>query len=87
MNSAADSQQDGNRFAVIRNYEPTRIERELLAQVFEIVSHRSQHDDRHVDQESAATILCSSQVAVDDKRPHGLAPAGAARRESLEPAA
>ena len=87
MNTAADSQQDGNRFAVIRHYEPTRIERELLAQVFEIVSHRSEHDDRHVDQESAATIFCNSQVAVDDKPPRGPAPTGAARRESLEPAA
>lgn len=87
MNTAADSQQEGNRFAVIRHYEPTRIERELLAQVFEVVSHRSEHDDRHVDQESAATIFCSSQVAVDDKPLRGLAPTSAAHRESLEPAA
>ena len=87
MNTATDSQQNNNRFAVIRHYEPTRIERELLAQVFEIVSHRSERDDRHVDQESAATIFCSSQVAVDGKPSHGLAPTGAANRDSLEPAA
>jgi hypothetical protein len=28
-------------FAVIRSFAPTRIERELLAQVFEILQHRS----------------------------------------------
>ena len=73
MNTAADSQQNGNRFAVIRHYEPTRIERELLAQVFEIVSHRPEHDDRHVDRESAATISCGSEAVVDAKPRRALA--------------
>jgi hypothetical protein len=35
--------QQGARFAVIRNYQPARIERELLAQVFEIVGRGSSH--------------------------------------------
>jgi len=32
-------------FAVHRSFHPTRIERELLAQVFEIVQHRTPLDD------------------------------------------
>ena len=87
MKTATDSQQDIDRFAVIRHYEPARIERELLAQVFEIVSHRSGHGAGQVDEVSAATILCSSQVADEGKSPRGLAPTGAVRRDSLEPAA
>lgn len=87
MKTTTDSKQDVDRFAVIRHYEPTRIERELLAQVFEIVSHRSKHDDGRVDQESSATLLCSAKVADDVRHPRGLAPADAARGESLEPAA
>jgi hypothetical protein len=87
METATDSQKDIDRFAVIRHYEPTRIERELLAQVFEIVSHRPEHDSGQVDHESAATILCSSQVADEGKSPRDHAPKDAARRESMEPAA
>ena len=34
MKTASDSQQGIDRFAVIRNYEPTRIERELLSSSF-----------------------------------------------------
>jgi len=30
---------DSSRLAVIRKYEPTRIERELLARVFDVVAH------------------------------------------------
>ena len=87
MRTEADSQQDVNRFDVIRHYEPARIERELLAQVFEIVSHRPKHRDGHIDQESAATLMCNSLDAVDGKFPRGRAPKNAAGRESLEPAA
>jgi len=82
-----DQQKGIDRFAVIRNYEPTRIERELLAQVFEIVSHRSEHDAGLVAQESTATILFNFQVADEGKCPRGHAPKDTARRQSLEPAA
>lgn len=87
MKAAADSQKHANRFAVIRHYEPTRIERELLAQVFEIVSHWSGQDDGHVDQDSTAVISCGSQVAVDAKSSRGLASTDDACRKPLEPAA
>lgn len=87
MKAAGVSHQHDNRFAVIRHYEPTRIERELLAQVFEIVSHWSEQVDSRVDQDSRAMISCGSQVAVDAKSTHGLASTGDASRESLEPAA
>lgn len=33
------SRRDGRGFAVVRVYEPSRIERELLGQVFEVVTH------------------------------------------------
>lgn len=86
METATDSHKNNDRFAVIRHFEPTRVERELLAQVFEIVRHRSEHEAGLVDEESAATILCSSQVADEGKSARGLAPKGTARRDSLEPA-
>jgi hypothetical protein len=40
MDVALDHRGKHARFAVIRNYQPARIERELLAQVFDIV-HRN----------------------------------------------
>ena len=40
MPTASKCKSDSKRFAVIRNYDPTRIERELLAQVFEVVCGR-----------------------------------------------
>ena len=50
-------------FAVIRNYAPARIERELLAQVFDIVQQReplhvasSDHSDSVRDSTSTAAI-------------------------------
>lgn len=37
---ATSALDDSSEIAVIRQFRPTRIERELLAQVFELVSHR-----------------------------------------------
>jgi hypothetical protein len=38
MNSTTNNDRKDVEFAVIRSYQPTRIERELLAQVFELAS-------------------------------------------------
>jgi hypothetical protein len=45
-------QGDSSEIAVIRQFKPTRIERELLAQVFELVYHQASAD--RVSLESAA---------------------------------
>ncbi len=87
MKNAANSEQGIDCFAVIRQYEPARIERELLAQVFEIVSRRSECEGEHVDQQSVSTHLYNSQVADDGQSPSRRGLGNPARRESLEPAA
>ena len=45
MKKASNSQQDTGGYAVIRRFEPTRVEHELLAQVFEVLSHTREDDD------------------------------------------
>ena len=52
-------------FAVIRNYAPARIERELLAQVFDIVQHR---DPWHVNSSAHSDLLrdSTSTLSTDD---------------------
>lgn len=44
MATPASRQGDSSGIAVIRHFKPTRIERELLAQVFELVSRRESAD-------------------------------------------
>ncbi|HUG67011.1 MAG TPA: hypothetical protein VMM76_04635 [Pirellulaceae bacterium] len=52
-------------FAVIRNYAPARIERELLAQVFDIVQHR---EPLHVDSSAHSDLFreSTSTATTDD---------------------
>jgi hypothetical protein len=52
-------------FAVIRNYAPARIERELLAQVFDIVQHR---EPWHVNSSAHSDLLrdSTSTFSTDD---------------------
>ncbi len=86
MKNEADSRQDSNRNAVIRHYEPTRIERELLAQVFELASDQSGDEERVAEQASVSSPLCNFQAADDNRSRRGLVP-NAAGLKSLEPAA
>ncbi len=55
----------GAGFAVIRNYAPARIERELLAQVFDIIQQR---EPLHVDSSDHSDLLreSTSTVSTDD---------------------
>lgn len=53
---------DSSAIAVIRHFKPTRIERELLAQVFELVCHRGSAD--RVSSEGAA-LFTGTLRAVD----------------------
>lgn len=39
MNNRSKTLRDSKRLAVIRNYEPCRIENDLLAKVFEVLNH------------------------------------------------
>ena len=87
MKDAPNSQTDVNGFAVIRKYEPTRIERELLAQVFEVLSHGRGHRSDELNRLAVATLDGTSEVAVDAKLQRGLFPIEVAQRDSLEPAA
>ena len=87
MISVPVSQTDSKRFAVIRNFEPTRIERELLAQVFEVISHGPGHPDGDIDQIAASTISSRSQVATDARVERGLLSIDVSQRDSRESAA
>lgn len=60
MVTAASRPSDSSEIAVIRQYKPTRIERELLAQVFELVSHRVNVD--RVSPEGAAFFTGAERV-------------------------
>lgn len=51
---------DSSEIAVIRQFRPTRIERELLAQVFELVCHRVSAD--RVSPEGAALFTGTGRV-------------------------
>ncbi len=51
---------DSSEIAVIRQFRPTRIERELLAQVFELVCHRVGAD--RLSPESAALFTGTLRV-------------------------
>ena len=65
MDVALNHRGKNARFAVIRNYQPARIERELLAQVFDIV-HRSatmaadpaRAEPTHVHDDAASEQTC-----------------------------
>ena len=59
MNTAADSHQDGNRSAVIRHYEPTRIERELLAQIFDLVERGGRKDSEPYDAPQEQVVIAA----------------------------
>jgi len=60
MVTSSSRQGDSSEIAVIRHFKPTRIERELLAQVFEMVSHRVSAD--HVGREGAALFRRTLRV-------------------------
>ena len=65
MKNAASSRTASNRFAVSRKYEPSRIEHELLAQVFEVISHQQTHCGDELDQATDGTIDGALQVGVE----------------------
>lgn len=58
---------DSSEIAVIRQFRPTRIERELLAQVFELVSHRGSTDRMS----PAGAALFAGTLPVVDHSPSG----------------
>jgi len=54
MDVAKNRQGKNAGFAVYRRFAPTRIERELLAQVFELVQHRTSLGDADANRSSSA---------------------------------
>ena len=87
MSGAPHSQTDSNRFAVIRKFEPTRIERELLVQVFEVISQHRGHRGSELDHDGASVISGISQVTTDARVERDVLAVGVAPCDSLEPAA
>ena len=87
MSGAPHFQADSNRFAVIRKFEPTRIERELLAQVFEVISQRRGHRGGEFDHDGASVSSGISQVATGTRVERDILAVGVAPCDSLEPAA
>lgn len=50
MPTASQARKDGRISAVIRSYQPSRIERELLAQVYDIAQRGIHDHPAHVDE-------------------------------------
>jgi hypothetical protein len=69
MIAAAKSPNASNAFAVIRKFEPSRIERELLAQVFDVVTHRTSDHPSADDPVGAAMVGAVGRV--NDGRSYG----------------
>ena len=86
MKDTPDSSADGKRFAVIRKYEPTRIEHELLAQVFEVISGRCLGCDE-LGQPAMSTTNDTPEVAVEATTERNLNRVDNTQRDALEPAA
>ena len=60
MVTSSSRQSDSSEITVIRHFKPTRIERELLVQVFELVSRRGSDD--HAGREGATLFTGTLRV-------------------------
>jgi hypothetical protein len=81
------SRDDRNELAVIRHFEPTRIERELLAQVFDIVSPRAIATVGRIERHEETTCKESTRQFVKGSLSCGVEQVGNLRRDQRERAA